>query len=168
MPHPTRLPYRPCVGAMLLNARGHAFIGRRIDRDENGGESWQMPQGGVDEGEDVRRAALRELREETGVTSAEIIAETSDWLTYDLPPELIGVALKGRYRGQRQKWFALHFFGTDDEIDLAAHHPEFDAWRWAKLDELPELIVPFKRPVYVELVHAFAPVAARLAAGGST
>ncbi|HRE59462.1 MAG TPA: RNA pyrophosphohydrolase [Micropepsaceae bacterium] len=162
----SRLPYRACVGAMLLNRKGHAFVGRRIDRDENGGEAWQMPQGGVDEGEELSRAALRELQEETGVTSAEIIAEAQDWLHYDLPPELIGVALKGRFRGQRQKWFALRFFGDESEINLAAHHPEFDAWNWVALDALPGLIVPFKRPVYEELVRIFAPVARALARTG--
>lgn len=164
MPHDlAHLPYRACVGTMLLNARGEAFVGRRIDRDENGGEAWQMPQGGVDEGEELRRAAFRELFEETGITNAEIIAEAQDWLQYDLPPELIGIALKGRFRGQRQKWFALRFFGQESEINLATHHPEFDAWRWVGLSELPGLIVPFKRPVYEELVRIFAPTASMLA-----
>lgn len=162
------LPYRPCVGVMLLNPRGEAFVGRRIDRDSDreGGEAWQMPQGGVDPGEDLATAALRELHEETGVEAAEILAEADDWLTYDLPGHLIGVALKGKYRGQRQKWFAARFTGTDADIRLDAHEPEFDAWKWAPVEDLPGLIVPFKRGIYTELVRLFADVARQVRTGG--
>lgn len=153
------LPYRPCVGIMLLNAEGRAFIGRRADHEaepEGAGTWWQMPQGGVDEGEDIEAAARRELAEETGVRNARIIARTSDWLTYDLPAELIGIAWEGRYRGQKQMWFAARFEGADSEIDIGpreGHVPEFDAWRWAKLEELPSLVVPFKREVYRSVVE---------------
>ncbi len=162
------LPYRPCVGVMLLNARGQAFVGQRLDRHslDHGHEAWQMPQGGVDDGEDLRAAALRELREETGVEAAEILAESRAWLDYDLPDALLGVALRGRFRGQRQKWFAARFLGTDADIRLDLHEPEFERWRWAELDELPNLIVPFKRAIYEAVVAEFAPVAAAVARGG--
>lgn len=153
------LPYRPCVGIMLLNREGLAFIGRRADHEgepEGAGTWWQMPQGGVDAGEDVEAAARRELAEETGVVSARLIARTSDWLTYDLPDELIGIAWEGRYRGQKQMWFAFRFEGADSEIDIApreGHTQEFDAWRWAELAELPPLVVPFKRAVYLSVIE---------------
>jgi putative (di)nucleoside polyphosphate hydrolase len=154
-----RLPYRPCVGIMLLNREGQAFVGRRADYEgepEGAGTWWQMPQGGVDEGEDLEAAARRELAEETGVVSAHFIARTREWLTYDLPAELIGIAWEGRYRGQKQMWFAARFEGADSEIDIGpreGHEQEFDAWRWAKLEELPALVVPFKRAVYVRVVE---------------
>ena len=141
----TDLPYRPCVGIMLFNQDGKVFVGKRIDQTV---ESWQMPQGGIDKGESPRDAALRELREEAGTAKAEIIAEMEEWVTYDLPEHLIGVAFHGKYKGQKQKWFALRFTGDDADIDLAAHDPEFSDFRWVTLEELPELIVPFKRQTY--------------------
>ena len=152
---------------MLLNAQNQTFVGRRADRhgaSEGAGQWWQMPQGGMDEGEAPEDAARRELYEETGVRSARFIAQTRDWLTYDLPPELVGVAWKGRYRGQRQMWFAARFEGADSEIDLEAHPDhaaEFDAWRWVSVPDLPDLVVPFKRAVYAAVVAEFAPILTR-------
>ena len=159
----TNLPYRPNVGAVLFNTEGLVFVGRRADQpdaeDRTGG--WQLPQGGMDEGEDPRQAVLRELAEEIGTDRAEIIGEHPEWLTYDLPQHLLGIALKGKYRGQRQRWFALRFTGADSDIRLDAEaHPEFDAWRWAKLSELPALAVDFKRPIYEILARSFARFAA--------
>jgi putative (di)nucleoside polyphosphate hydrolase len=154
------LPYRPGVGIMLVNAHGHVFVGQRFDAVV---EAWQMPQGGIDPGEDPYVAALRELEEETGVKGhlTSLIAETADWLTYDLPPELLGTIWKGRYRGQRQKWYALRFHGTDADVDLMAHaaagHAEFKAWQWAELERLADLIVPFKRQLYAQLVAELGP-----------
>ena len=163
MKDPASLPYRPCVGIMLLDQRGHVFVGRRPDVfDEEGrGEWWQMPQGGIDAGEDAAKAARRELHEETGVSSAEIVGETADWLRYDLPKHLIGRSWGGRYRGQRQKWFAMRFLGHDSEADLAppGMKPEFDRWRWVPMAELLDLIVPFKRGVYEKVVAEFRPLA---------
>ena len=158
------LPYRPCVGLMLLNHRGEAFIGNRISSDHF--IAWQMPQGGIDPGEAPEEAALRELHEEVGTASAEILATHPDWLNYDLPEEVLGRALGGRYRGQTQKWFALRFTGTEAEIDIQTAQPEFNQWRWCALDEIVELIVPFKRPVYERVIDDFRPVAERLANGG--
>jgi putative (di)nucleoside polyphosphate hydrolase len=153
------LPYRACVGIMLLNRDNLVWLGRRCDKanDEGAGQWWQMPQGGIDEAEDPATAALRELEEETSVRSAEIIAEAPGWFHYDLPDHLIGTAWNGRYRGQKQKWFAARFLGQDSEIDLAPgnHKPEFDAWRWAPMGELVHLIVPFKRHVYEQVIAAF-------------
>jgi putative (di)nucleoside polyphosphate hydrolase len=146
------LPYRPCVGIMLVNAAGKVFAGKRIDQTVEG---WQMPQGGIDDGESPRAAALRELCEETGTTKAEIIAERPDWLTYDLPEHLIGIAFKGKFRGQKQKWFLLRFTGQDSDIDLTAHEPEFSDWKWFAPDKIPGLIVPFKRPTYEAVIEGF-------------
>jgi putative (di)nucleoside polyphosphate hydrolase len=159
-----RLPYRPCVGVMLLNTHGHVFVGRRADHadaPEGAGTWWQMPQGGLDEGEDPEAGARRELQEETGVRSARFIARTRHWHTYDLPSELLGVAWEGRYRGQKQMWFAARFEGEDSEIDIgprAGHEQEFDAWRWVKMAELLELVVPFKREVYASVIGEFGPL----------
>jgi putative (di)nucleoside polyphosphate hydrolase len=164
MPDPSSLPYRPNVGAVLFNRAGEVFVARRADlpNAEGAPGGWQLPQGGIDEDEDPRAAVLRELAEEIGTNRAEIIGEHPDWLYYDLPSELIGVALGGRYRGQRQRWFALHFLGTDADIRLDADpHPEFDAWRWALLADLPSLAVPFKRDIYLVLAASFARFAGR-------
>lgn len=151
----TKLPYRPCVGAALFNGAGQVFIARRLGSMAD--DAWQMPQGGIDDGEDPAIAALRELQEETGITQAAIIGEHPDWLTYDLPTHLIGVALRGKYRGQRQRWFALRFTGTDADIRLDHDgHPEFGAWRWAGLNELTSVVVGFKRPIYSVLARSFA------------
>jgi putative (di)nucleoside polyphosphate hydrolase len=156
------LPYRPNVGAVLFNREGLILVARRADlpNAEGAPGGWQLPQGGIDEGEDPRVAVLRELAEEIGTDRFEIIGEHPEWLHYDLPPELVGVALKGRYRGQRQRWFALRFTGSDADIRLDADpHPEFDAWRWAELAELPALAVGFKRAIYETLAAVFAPFA---------
>jgi putative (di)nucleoside polyphosphate hydrolase len=155
------LPYRPCVGIMVLNPAGLVWIGRRHDaprEPEGPGAWWQMPQGGIDEQEDPSKAALRELEEETGIRSVAIIAESPRWYTYDLPVHLRPQAWGGRYRGQKQKWFVARFTGSDDEVSLVrpGHEPEFDAWRWADIGELVRLIVPFKRAVYEELVRDLA------------
>src|SRR3954469_8055870 len=155
---PSDLPYRPCVGIMLFNRDGEVFVGKRIDQTVEG---WQMPQGGIDQGETPRQAALRELQEEGGTGKAEILAEMDDWVTYDLPEHLVGVAFKGKYKGQRQKWFALRFSGSDSDIDLTAHEPEFSTFQWVSLEALPDLIVPFKRPTYQRVIAAFAPLAKR-------
>lgn len=150
----TDLPYRQGVGVMLVNAEGKVFVGQRLDSTL---EAWQMPQGGVDEGEDVREAALRELEEETGIRGdlVEIIACTEEELVYDLPEDLIGKLWKGRYRGQRQIWYLARFQGQDADVDIATAHPEFRAWKWADADELPSLIVPFKKKLYDEVLKAF-------------
>jgi len=152
------LPYRPNVGAALFNREGKVFVARRVGMSsaERAAGGWQLPQGGIDADEDPATAVLRELAEETGTSEAVIIGEHPDWLTYDFPPELLGRILGGHYRGQRQRWFALRFTGRDSDVRLDLDpHPEFDAWRWAALDELPDLAVAFKRPIYEVLAQSF-------------
>jgi putative (di)nucleoside polyphosphate hydrolase len=159
------LPYRPCVGVLVLNRAGLAFIGRRIEGPEHidATHAWQMPQGGIDVGEEPWPAALRELHEETNIRSVERLGEIADWLQYDIPREIVGQAWKGKYRGQTQKWFALRFTGDEREIDLAhpagAQEPEFAAWRWEPMQNIPSLVVPFKRAVYERVVREFAHLA---------
>ncbi len=163
MEKPEITAYRRCVGVMLLNADGLVWIGRRFDKqnEEGTGHWWQMPQGGIDKGEDSKLAAIRELREETSITSATVIGESPNWYNYDLPAHLIGKSWKGKYRGQTQKWYALRFTGQDSEINLAppGQHQEFDRWRWAPMDEIPDLIVPFKREVYARVIADFRQLA---------
>ncbi|MEY8828114.1 RNA pyrophosphohydrolase [Sedimentitalea sp. XS_ASV28] len=151
-----KLPYRKCVGIMLVNDNGDVFVGQRNDRHT---EAWQMPQGGVDKGESPKDAALRELWEETGVTSdlVEIIGETENWLPYDLPHDIVPHIWKGRYRGQEQKWFLMRFLGRDEQVDIATRHPEFTVWRWQPSDQLVQAIVPFKRAVYEQVLAEFGP-----------
>lgn len=150
------LPYRPCAGVMLVNADGRVFVGQRIDSTL---EAWQMPQGGIDDGEDALTAAIRELGEETGIAAShvELIAEAPGAFTYDLPPELIGKVWKGKWRGQRQRWFLFRFTGRDADVNIATPHPEFRAWRWIDPDDLPTLIVPFKKALYEQVLAAFRP-----------
>ncbi len=155
------LPYRPCVGLTVLNRDGLVFIGRRSSGPEHidATHVWQMPQGGIDEGEDPYKAALRELHEETNIRSVEKLGEIAEWLTYDIPRDIVGEAWGGKYRGQKQKWFALRFTGVESEIDIAnpagGHDPEFIAWRWESMKNLPSLVVPFKRPTYERVVKEF-------------
>jgi putative (di)nucleoside polyphosphate hydrolase len=166
------LPYRDCVGTAVFNAEGLVFIGRRKpehDPEDSAelGAPWQMPQGGIDKGEDAREAALRELFEETSIRSVELIAEAPGWIYYDLPDEALGISLKGKYRGQRQRWFAYRFTGKDSEINVTepgdgSMPAEFDKWRWEELAKLPELIVPFKKQAYIEVVTAFRDIPAKL------
>jgi len=150
------LPYRPCVGVMLFNSEGLVFVGRRIDQTVDG---WQMPQGGIDQGETPQAAALRELKEEIGTDKAQPLREMEGWLDYDLPHHLLGVALKGRFRGQRQKWLAMRFTGEDKDIDINTDEPEFAEWRWLAMEALPRLIVPFKRDTYAKVIEAFRDLA---------
>ncbi|HEV2543326.1 MAG TPA: RNA pyrophosphohydrolase [Methylobacterium sp.] len=167
LPEGSALPYRPCVGVALFNRDGLVFIGRRKreagPEHVDGERAWQMPQGGIDDGEEPLAAALRELHEETNVPAdaVTLLGETRDWLAYDLPPAVMKQAWKGRYRGQRQKWFAFGLTGSEAVIDVEApggghHKPEFEAWRWERLEALPDLIIPFKRPVYEGVVAAFS------------
>jgi putative (di)nucleoside polyphosphate hydrolase len=156
------LPYRPCVGSAVFNRDGLVFVGRRTEGPEHVDlvHAWQMPQGGLDRGEDPYDCALRELYEETSIRSVERLGAVDEWLTYDIPREIVGQAWKGRFRGQTQKWFALRFIGDEAEIDVTtpgggAHEPEFSEWRWVRIDELPNLIVPFKRGVYERVVAEF-------------
>jgi putative (di)nucleoside polyphosphate hydrolase len=160
----SQLSYRPCVGIVLFNAQGLVWVGHRIPKWEKDGAGnlWQMPQGGIDEGESPHEAAFRELEEETGTRNAEIIGECPRWLTYDLPEEALGIGLKGKYRGQKQRWFAMRFLGSDDEFDIdapAGAKAEFDAWDWVPLNEAAKRIVAFKRPIYEEVVKEFAKLA---------
>jgi putative (di)nucleoside polyphosphate hydrolase len=150
------LPYRPCVGVMLINSAGLIFAGKRLDSTAG---AWQMPQGGIDEGEKPRTAALRELCEETSVTAdlVERVEKTKGWVTYDLPPDLLGNAWGGRFRGQRQKWFLYRFLGSDAQVNIATDHPEFSEWRWIAADDMLAAIVPFKREVYAKIIAAFRP-----------
>jgi putative (di)nucleoside polyphosphate hydrolase len=149
------LPYRPCAGLMILNRDGKVFVGQRKDASV---EAWQMPQGGIDPGEDAETAALRELGEETGITpdKVSLIAVAPRELTYDLPPDLVGKVWKGKWRGQRQRWFLYRFLGTDSDIDIATEHEEFIAWRWIAPADLPVLIVPFKKALYEDVLRMFA------------
>ncbi len=158
--------YRPCVGIAVFNREGLVFIGRRRNRRSMdsvaSGYEWQMPQGGIDPGEQPKAAALRELREETNISSVSFLAEVPQWLSYDLPTDMSRKLIKGRFRGQTQKWFAFRFDGNEDEINiehpLGGHKPEFEAWRWERIDRLPELIIPFKREVYLAVVDHFRPL----------
>ena len=162
------MPYRDCVGIAVFNSQGNVFICRRKHEDDpedsaERGAPWQMPQGGIDKGEDALRAALRELHEETSIQSVSLLAEAPEWISYDLPDEELGIALKGKYRGQRQRWFAFAFTGQDSEIDVlnpggGKHPAEFDAWRWERLTRTPGLIVPFKKDAYDKVVAAFADI----------
>ncbi len=162
--------YRPCVGIMLINAQGLVFVGRRANKALREhvaeGHEWQMPQGGIDEGEDPYPAALRELAEETNVTSVSLLAEAREWFAYDLPDDIAKEAWKGRYVGQTQKWFALRFTGDESEINIlepaGGHKAEFDAWKWVKMEDLPGMIIPFKRPVYERVVAEFSALAKKV------
>jgi putative (di)nucleoside polyphosphate hydrolase len=156
-PVPADLPYRPCAGVMLVNEAGKVFVGQRLDSIL---EAWQMPQGGIDAGEDARSAAVREIGEETGIGAdlINIVAEAPDELFYDLPEEMIGKIWNGRWRGQRQRWFLARFLGRDEDVRIETAEPEFRSWKWADPDELPLMIVPFKRRLYEQVLEAFRPL----------
>lgn len=155
---PGSIPYRPCAGILLTNKDGLVFSGRRIDGGETRGNLWQMPQGGIDEGEDPTLAAWREMEEEIGTRAARLLGETKEWLTYDLPPELLGKVWKGRYRGQKQKWFAFVFEGEDKDINIETEHPEFSEWQWMRASDLLACTVEFKRDVYGRVFEEFSEV----------
>ncbi len=154
VPNNSELGYRPCVGVMLVNMDGRVFVGQRIDSQV---EAWQMPQGGIDPGEEEKEAAFRELGEETGISPdhVEIIAKARDEHLYDLPPELVGKLWGGKFRGQRQTWFLARFLGSDSDIDIATPHPEFSEWKWIDPEALPDVIVPFKRKLYRDILQEF-------------
>ncbi|MHB1101873.1 MAG: RNA pyrophosphohydrolase [Devosia sp.] len=172
MPIREQMPYRDCVGVAVFNAEGKVFIGRRKpegDPEDSAefGSPWQMPQGGMDKGEAPIETAHRELFEETSIKSIGLLAEAPEWIYYDLPDEALGIALKGKYRGQRQRWFAFAFTGEEGEIDVqnpggGTHPAEFDRWRWEALERLPDLVVPFKREAYLKVVTAFADLPAKV------
>jgi putative (di)nucleoside polyphosphate hydrolase len=147
-----KLPYRASVGLMILNSQGMVFVGKRIDSKT---EAWQMPQGGIDEGEQPEDAALREMDEEIGTNNAKILATTKEWYHYDLPIHLVSKLWNGMYRGQRQKWFLLNFLGSDNEINLDKHQKEFSEWKWVRIEELPQIIVPFKKNLYISVIEEF-------------
>ncbi|WP_164114373.1 RNA pyrophosphohydrolase [Sphingorhabdus sp. Alg239-R122] len=155
MTDPENLPYRPCAGIMLANKNGKVFAAQRLDNP--GVDAWQMPQGGIDPGEDPRQAALRELFEETGIAAEKVtvLAQSSEELFYDLPPELVGKIWKGKWRGQRQWWFLMRFLGKDSDINIDTDHPEFSEWKWADAESLPEVIVPFKKELYRAVLKEF-------------
>jgi len=169
-------PYRPCAGIMLFNKQGKVFVGRRNDlpASELAGQKisnpWQMPQGGIDHNEEPLNAAFRELREETSISSAQLICEAEDWLSYDFPPEVSKKLLNGKFSGQRQMWFAMLFTGNENEINILApdggkHKPEFSQWRWEDLENLPDLVVPFKRGIYIQLSNWFADIPQKIHLG---
>ncbi len=151
---PIELPYRPCVGIMLINAQGLIFAAQRLDSDQ---PAWQMPQGGIDDGENPGKAALRELEEEISVTPDLVapLSETQTWLTYDLPPEIVPRIWNGKYRGQKQRWFLMRYLGQDNQINIATEHPEFSEWCWISAEAMLEAIVPFKRAIYAQVIEEF-------------
>jgi putative (di)nucleoside polyphosphate hydrolase len=148
-----KLPYRPCAGIMLLNNQNQVFVAKRIDTAV---EAWQMPQGGIDQGEDPKEAAIRELEEETGIRDTQVIAEYEGWLTYDLPDELYGKVWKGKFGGQTMKWYVMRFNGNENDINIETAHPEFSEWKWTEISNIPDMIVPFKKDIYQKLADKFS------------